>query len=162
MDGGFTMDARRNAEILQERLRSRLADLNVERASIEAQLADIQKFLDTLTAYAQLDPSVDIAPAGRHLPVRNEGKLRNPPKEEVLSIVSGVLERAARPMQLRELFEEVGAAGVRLEGTNPPAILGTMIWRARDRFVNLRGHGYWFADRPYKAASYHPDISAGS
>jgi hypothetical protein len=151
------MDARKNAEILRDRLKSRLSDLNIERASIETQLADVQKFLDTFAAYAQLDPQVGMVPASG-LRVHKEGKLRNPPKEEVLSIVSVVLERAARPMQLRELFDEVGAAGVRLEGTNPPAILGTMIWRARDRFVNLRGHGYWFVDRPYKAASYHPDI----
>jgi hypothetical protein len=59
-------------------------------------------------------------------------------------------------MQLRELFEAVGEAGIVLQGTDPSAVLGTMIWRARKRFANIKGYGYWFADRAYAPAGYVP------
>ncbi|MEO8757062.1 MAG: hypothetical protein ABI398_04835 [Devosia sp.] len=35
-------------------------------------------------------------------------------------------------------------------------MLGTMVWRARERFANIKGYGYWFADQPYAAADYEP------
>lgn len=81
----------------------------------------------------------------------------NPPREQVLEVVAEALERAGRPMQLRELFQAVTDAGINLQGTDPSAVLGTMIWRARKRFANLKGFGYWFADRPYGPSGYKPD-----
>jgi hypothetical protein len=47
--------------------------------------------------------------------------------------------------------------GINLVASDPTNLLGTMIFRqAKQQFVNIPGHGYWFADRPYKPAGYDP------
>jgi hypothetical protein len=147
-----------NARLLKASLTAKLKALDDERASIAAELAEVDKFLSAADAYAQVDPKAAKAPttplsrgtaAARKRPT-------NPPREQVLEVVASALERAGRPMQLRELFEAVTAAGITLQGTDPSAVLGTMIWRARKRFANIKGYGYWFADQPYAPASYAP------
>ncbi len=149
-------DARRNAEQLKARITARMKELDAEKASLNAQLAEVDTFLKALNQYAQLDPSAATAPP--IAPVRDAPRKRpqNPPREQVLEVVADALERAVRPMQLRELFEAVTAAGIDLQGADPSAVLGTMIWRARARFANIKGFGYWFADRPYGPAGYEP------
>ncbi len=108
--------------------------------------------------YATLDPTAATVPLSGSAPTtRRSPRPQNPPREQVLEVVAEALERAGRPMQLRELFEAVTAAGIDLQGTDPSAVLGTMIWRAKKRFANIKGFGYWFADRPYAQAGYRPE-----
>jgi hypothetical protein len=149
-------DARRNAEQLKARLTQELRDLEDKKATISAQLVEVDKFLKALDQYAQLDPSVAKAPPAGVASAAPRKRPQNPPREQVLEVVAEALERAGRPMQLRELFEAVTASGIDLRGTDPSAVLGTMIWRARKRFANVKGYGYWFADRAYEPAGYAP------
>jgi len=147
-------DARRNAEELRARILASLKEVDEKKASLTAQLTEVEAFLKALTQYSKLDPKAATAPpiAAAHNPPRK--RPQNPPREQVLEVVAEALERAGRPMQLREIFEAVTAAGINLQGTDPSAVLGTMIWRARARFANIKGYGYWFADRPYAPAGY--------
>jgi hypothetical protein len=118
-----------------------------------------ETFLGAADAYAQVDPKAAKAPTtalGTGAPGRKARPV-NPPREQVLEVVAQALKRSGRPMQLRELFDSVTESGIILQGTDPSAVLGTMIWRARTRFANLKGFGYWFKDRPYAPASYEPE-----
>jgi hypothetical protein len=44
-----------------------------------------------------------------------------------------------------------------MPGDDKPRYIGTIMWRHKDRFVNLKGHGYWVADEPYEPAGYDPE-----
>ena len=48
------------------------------------------------------------------------------------------LEPAGRARQLRELFEALTASGIDLQGADPSAVLGMMIWRTRKRLANIK------------------------
>jgi hypothetical protein len=150
-------DPRRNAEQLKARITTRLKELEDEKAGLSKQLTEVTAFLKTLDAYSSIDPEAVSAPATVGSATGSRKRPVNPPREQVLEVVAEALERAGRPMQLRELFEAVGQAGIDLQGTDPSAVLGTMVWRARKRFANVKGYGYWFADRPYSAAGYFPE-----
>ncbi len=149
-----------NAKKLRASLAAKLQALDDERAAVTAQLAEVDKFLKAADAYAQVDPKGASVPSTT-LSGRSPAKKRptNPPREQVLEVVAEALEAAGRPMQLRELFQAVADAGINLQGTDPSAVLGTMMWRARKRFANLRGFGYWFTDRKYKPAGYEPSVN---
>lgn len=150
-------DPRRNAEQLKARITARLKELDDEKAGLSKQLSEVTAFLKSLDAYSSIDPDAATAPAIGSSPTTGARKRPvNPPREQVLEVVAEALERAGRPMQLRELFEAVGQAGIDLQGTDPSAVLGTMVWRARKRFANIKGYGYWFADRAYEPAGYEP------
>jgi len=148
-----------NAKKLRASLATKLKALDEERASITSQLAEVDKFLKAADAYAQVDPKGAKAPT-TNLSSSGRGpsgkRPQNPPREQVLEVVAEALDRAGRPMQLRELFQAVTDAGIDLQGTDPSAVLGTMLWRGRKRFVSLKGFGYWFADRDFKPARYKP------
>lgn len=67
-----------------------------------------------------------------------------------------ILEEA-RPLMRSELLTRFAAIGKPLPGNDPLKTAGTKLWRARERFVNLRGAGYWLRDRPLPALGYTPN-----
>ena len=46
-------------------------------------------------------------------------------------------------MMRGELADAIEAGGVKMPSKDKPRYLGTVLWRERERFVNLEGHGYW-------------------
>lgn len=82
---------------------------------------------------------------------------RNSSHEEVGDAALRVLAEAKAPMSRGDLFAAVMEQGVTIEGQDPEVVFSTMMWRERERVVNLKGHGYWPADRPYEKAGYDPE-----
>jgi hypothetical protein len=60
------------------------------------------------------------------------------------------------PMTRTELLDALKKSGVRLAGTDEARYLGTIMWRLRDEFINIEGHGYWPRDIPCEAVGYVP------
>jgi hypothetical protein len=56
-----------------------------------------------------------------------------------------------------KLIQELAEAGIILMGTDPRNLLGTLLFRLRERFVNIPGYGYWIAKRSYTPAGYDPN-----
>jgi len=59
-------------------------------------------------------------------------------------------------MTRTELLEALKESGVQLAGSDEARYLGTIMWRLRDEFINIEGHGYWPRDIPCEAVGYAP------
>lgn len=59
-------------------------------------------------------------------------------------------------MNRAALLSELAKQGVLFVGKNPEMNLSTIPWRMRDKFIRIRGHGYWFKDTPYPPIGHEP------
>lgn len=68
------------------------------------------------------------------------------------------IEDAARPLTRTEILTRLAASGKSLGAIGDASKnAGTKLWRAREKFVNIRGAGYWLKDRPLPALGYTPN-----
>jgi hypothetical protein len=70
--------------------------------------------------------------------------------------VVGAILDIGRPQSRSGLVKALSDRGIQVGGQDPATNVGTIMWRAKDEFVNLKPHGYWPRDVAYGAASYHP------
>lgn len=156
-----TGNALSNAQALRDQISSRMAEIDRERRLLEKELAQVNQFLAAAEEYASRPASKLLSTSGLatstpHIPL---SRGRNPRREEILKLVVELLVGIGRPMKLREIDEAVREKGVNLSGTNPVAVLGTMLWRGGQDgiLINLRGLGYWPTHLPFPPAQYVPD-----
>ncbi len=86
----------------------------------------------------------------------------NPKPVLVLNMVEQILNYHARPLNRTELLKELASRDLVIGGYNPSKVLGTTLWRARDRFASIPQFGYWFAGRAYPPANYFPNGQFGA
>jgi hypothetical protein len=67
-----------------------------------------------------------------------------------------VIRAAGRPLTRSDLVKGLEERGLTLDSKDKPRYVGTILWRLRDQFENLEGHGYWLKGEPYAPANY-PD-----
>ena len=96
------------------------------------------------------EPSTKLKPKKRVLIRKKPSAITrtSPRPEEVVAHAIVVLSEAGRPLSRRQIYDRLAAKGVRVEGSDPIKALGTMLWRANKRLVQLDGFGYWIKDRP--------------
>ena len=87
-------------------------------------------------------------------------KASNPKKEHVASVARDVLLENGSPMPRDDLFAALKAREIIIQGQNPPVTLQTMMWRMREKIVNIKGFGYWPKDVACPAAGYDPQSHA--
>lgn len=75
---------------------------------------------------------------------------------EVGPIARRLMLDNGRPMTRTELLEALKESGVQLAGSDEARYLGTIMWRLRDEFINIEGHGYWPRDIPCESVGYVP------
>tara|TARA_S200002703_G_scaffold59383_1_gene51509 strand:- start:594 stop:1079 length:486 start_codon:yes stop_codon:yes gene_type:complete len=63
---------------------------------------------------------------------------------------------ARRPLQRIQLIEAVENQGIEFGVLDKANYLGTLMWRAKDEFVNLKYFGYWLRHLPFPEAKYEP------
>jgi hypothetical protein len=71
-------------------------------------------------------------------------------------IMEGVLKDIRRPLQRGEFVVEVEDRGYTIPSEDKARYLGTILWRQRDRFVNIPDVGYWLKNEPCEAVAYIP------
>jgi hypothetical protein len=81
---------------------------------------------------------------------------KNPDKAEVGREAKTIIYGKAKPVPRTELFKELAARGIVIHGKDPEMVLSTMMWRMKEDFVRLPGHGYWIKMLPWKPAKYEP------
>ncbi|MGD0634933.1 MAG: hypothetical protein ABSA13_11750 [Beijerinckiaceae bacterium] len=69
-----------------------------------------------------------------------------------------VILAAQRPRPRADLLKEIEARGIVIGGKDPAATLSSALWRERDRFVNIKGFGYWLKHLKYDPAFYDPEL----
>lgn len=117
--------------------------------------------LDTALAVAQSyeDGTQNVSVPEFELPQEStqpRKRPRNPSHEEVGDAALAILAKADKPMSRADLFEEVTKTGLNIQGQDPQVVFSTMMWRERERVVNLKRFGYWPIDKPYERAGYYP------
>ena len=75
---------------------------------------------------------------------------------EIANRVERFLQEAGRPMTRSEIASKLTESGVLLVGVDVNKNVGTIMWRHRDRFVNLPKLGYWLAREPLPGV-YEPN-----
>jgi hypothetical protein len=83
----------------------------------------------------------------------------NPRRTDVGRVAWSIISRRGRPIPRDELFKELAAQGMIIQGKDPEMVLSTMMWRMQDVFVRLPGFGYWKKATPYAPAAYIPGMN---
>ena len=125
-------------DLLRE-LQERLNQLNAEITRIKATIELVE---ETRDATARLDRTANELP-------RTGPRERNVlPPSEIANLARETLLDNGRPLKRGALVRAMERRGVTLVGSDKAKNLGTILWRHRDSFVNIDGHGYWPADVP--------------
>jgi len=70
-----------------------------------------------------------------------------------------ILMENGRPMKRGQLVKKFRSSGLRVGGADEIKEMrnfGVKIWKAKDRFVNIPGEGYWPRDIACPPVDYHP------
>lgn len=84
---------------------------------------------------------------------------KNPDKAEVGKVAKTIIYESRRPVPRTVLFKALADRGVTIYGKDPEMVLSTMLWRLKDDFVRLPGHGYWIKSLRWPPAKYEPGDS---
>ena len=128
------------------------------RQELQAELREIDQFLDLWKRYAGTEPEQlplggrpgGVAPTGGG----RRGERTGLSREELAPHIRAVLIENDRPMTRGQLVQALANRNVSIGGTDTAKNLGTIMWRLRDRFINLEGHGYWPIDLSCENARY--------
>lgn len=117
----------------------------------------ISQFQGVKARLKRLSPSSDVR--SQSLLLRLEGRPRNlVTPAEIANRVEGILREAGRPMTRSELATKLMEEGIPLVGSDISKNVGTILWRHKDRFVNLKRLGYWLRNVPLVGV-YDPVLS---
>jgi hypothetical protein len=88
--------------------------------------------------------------AGVNVQPRSEGEEKNDPRV-VADRAEEVIRAQGRPLQRGEIVRYIMESGLPLYTKDKGKYLGTILWRHRDRFVNIPELGYWIKGLPIEA-----------
>lgn len=85
-------------------------------------------------------------------------------REKIRSAPRSVIKRNARkilienqvPMTRGALLEALTQRGIAIGGADRSKLLGTVMWRMRDEFINIPGYGYWPKNMTCPKIDYDP------
>lgn len=130
------------------------------RKELQAEIADIDRFLEMWKRYAGTE-SGNVEPTGNkagavsppHTPGRTMQRLQ---RERHAKDIRNIIVTAGRPLTRGQIIEGLDKHDILVGGKDKSKNIGTVMWRLRDRFVNIAGEGYWPKDMPCLAVGYEP------
>jgi hypothetical protein len=144
-------------------------DIERCRADIErlqTEMRDIDTFLALYARFAEADEDNASQATETSTPSHN-GQAEdasfpagNVSQEQFEIDARRLLIENGRPMKRGQLIRSFRSHGLRVGGTNEAKSFGAKIWRARDRFINISGEGYWPRDVDCPAVGYQPNAAA--
>lgn len=142
----------------------------LRRDALKKELAEIESFLHLAYRFAGVTNQTEgdeppshtpppvsdqIGPTGEHTSTESPGNRRTGPnRTQMLETLRHIILEAGRPLQRGALAEAAAAAGLHPQTKDPSNYFGTVMWRARDQFATIPGHGYWPSDVDYPQAGY--------
>lgn len=126
-----------------------------ERDKLDREIDRINNFLDL---YREFGGEIDVTNASATNDASSEGRAPRGSGARMLDAAEAILRERQDPMPRADLLNAVESAGVVIGGKDPAATLASALWRDKDRFVNIKGRGYWLRDRIYSDAHYYPDL----
>ena len=124
-----------------------------KRKKLKDELAEIDRFIALCRQFSEdRDPDTH-----RHRtktePMSLSDVLGDSP-ERIRKLCRELMIEHAKPMTRAELVIGLETHGVVLKSKDKANYIGTILWRAKDQFVNLESFGYWPKDTPYGPAEY--------
>jgi hypothetical protein len=130
------------------------------RAELRQELDEIERFLQLCEKFARPpDVTADVTVQAKATASMDAVVMRH---SEVVSGMELVphIRRAildiGRPQSRSGVVKALSDRGIQVGGQDPVTNVGTVMWRAKQEFVNLKPHGYWPRDVAYTAAGYDP------
>src|ERR1700712_3230338 len=125
-------DAYANALAKKERLIKELEEVNNF-------LKLYQRFMPK--ANTKAEPSASSLPFSGTFSDSSAERMSVPQKFE--PIIRHMILFNGRPLSRSMLLKALSDNGTPIPGKDASKNLGTILWRLRERFVNIEGHGYW-------------------
>ena len=132
---------------------------------LQSELAELDQFIETyrrLSGEREAQARLDLRPGtatGASLSVPTLRRRWVP--QDFADIAERILTKAGKPLNRYQLVDAIEQEGVVIPSTDKPRFVGTILWRQKDRFVNLKDFGYWLKDRPCGFARYAPGSDVG-
>lgn len=136
--------------------RDRLVEIEKEMEKLKLFLAAWENVADLIGdgSNAPIAGHNSVDESAREAVSRARTRAVNPPTETVVKVAIEALRQRGHPMSRRELHAALWSRGVEVKGTDPVKTLGTILWRAQDRVIQLEGYGYWPRHMSYSRANY--------
>lgn len=152
------------------------------RDALRRELTEIERFIEMWHHLSSASGEVSVADAtveGESLPLdqpkmlvslpqgefsesltpRVPGRLSN---KQIASAARDAILENGRPMTRGHLVAAFEARGLPVAGVDKQRNMGTIMWRLKDAFVNIPGHGYWPRDVPCEVVGYAPAAEENS
>ena len=135
-----------------------IQDLQARKARLTAELEMIDQYL---ALHAKLFPSAKLANVSGPVRIHVERPTRpqkNDPAE-VAKRAEELIRAHGKPIQRGELVRRIEASGMPLHTNDKGKYIGTILWRQRNKFVNVEGQGYWIVGLPVESTQmdFTPD-----
>ena len=142
-----------------ENAERRLAELRREIARVEQFIRDYHEFSAGYAAgTVLLNPSLDnggiegnVSSEDGNQPVDNSTRRKVRP-DEIAQLIERVIREVGRPMTRGQLVEALERRDVDLPAADKARYIGTIIWRHKSIFVNVKGLGYYLRNMPQQGA----------
>lgn len=160
----MTDKALKNAKALEKQLLEMRESLREQLNDIDSRISKVQAFIHNWHAYA----SGEVASGDSESPLtavsqnvvggKQEQKRAtgNSPKEDVAAVARELISKRGEPIPRRKLLKLLLDEGLTISGTEQDKVLSTMLWRMKDKVVNLPRVGYWLPEKPWEPAGYRP------
>lgn len=132
---------------------------------LEEELAKTDAFLDMYRHFSGPEQEQDEPgneASATPLPKESErsASRRRLRPHEIAALAERVIRGADEPLTRAEIVSRLENAGVELRSDDKPRYVGTILWREKDRFINLTGRGYVMADMAGRWQSAEKGASA--
>lgn len=126
------------------------------RAELRQQLEEIEQFLKLYEKFAGPQPAEKPLKAG------SDERPETLSGMDLVPHIRRLILDVGRPQSRGDVVKALAARGIHVGGQEPATNIGTVMWRAKEAFINLKPLGYWPRDVPYAPAGYEPhDYQAG-
>jgi hypothetical protein len=158
-----------NAEDSLQRAAARLSEIEGEIKVLQEESREIETAISVMRRFGARVLAAGDTPAA-DIPLSKAGQvialveqIASPTQQglsqiEFEGLATQLIKDAGRPLNRTEILTRLDAMGKPLGGEDPSKNVGTKLWRARDKFTNIRGMGYWLKDSPYPATHYIPEL----
>lgn len=129
-------------------------DLKAERDALRLRLEKIE---DAIAQYEEWARSVAELVGADKVPLatvpRDDPSAEQTPMAAFEEEVRALFSRVSAPLKRADVYDALTTAGVVVAGKDPLNTVASRLSRM-EGIMNLRGHGYWAADRPYPPAGH--------
>ncbi|MES0059525.1 hypothetical protein NKJ86_04915 [Mesorhizobium sp. M0025] len=155
-----------NAETERKQLLERKKALLTELNTIDDRLGQIVRFVSSWYNFAGVAPPEPVDNAAdsaenKRAPIHTPSAKRpkNSSKESVANLSLEIIRERQAPVSRSDLYKELTARGLVIEGKDNEMVLSTMLWRMDARIVRLKTGGYWERDKDWPEADYYPSLA---